>query len=288
MRFAPGDAHASWSAQYLWCTGAIESVLAPSWSGTPCSSCVFGNIVLLKVALQGWFCCLSGCLFTFFKSDESSFVGFGCVVIFISFQVLSLFLLARLFVLKVLFVLGIDVWERFVSFPWVVKAPGIFIVLMNCHHPWAPDWQLGRLASCGHLDLHTCRRWRGLTTLRQSSFGHHWDLFPACVCLTPQDCPECFAFTYNSAQTGWLVASTGQQPSQQVSLALKSVPHQLPAALLEKTQQYKTSWTHLFLKTLMWHRVGKAYLKNRFLFGVNGWGLWKYQPRLGKCLFSLL
>jgi len=45
----------------------------------------------------------------FFKSDESSFVGFGCVVIFISFQVLTLFLIACLFVLKVLFVLGIDV-----------------------------------------------------------------------------------------------------------------------------------------------------------------------------------
>lgn len=30
-------------------------------------------------------------LFIFFKSDESSFVGFGCVVISISFQVLSVF-----------------------------------------------------------------------------------------------------------------------------------------------------------------------------------------------------
>lgn len=131
MRFAPGDIHASWSAQYRWCTEAIEIVLAPSWNGTPCSSYMFGNIVLLRVALQGRICCLSGCLFIFSKSDESSFVGFGCVVIFISFQVLSLFLLAHLFVLKVLFVLGIDVWERFVSFPWVMKAPGIFIVLMN-------------------------------------------------------------------------------------------------------------------------------------------------------------
>lgn len=65
--------------------------------------------MLLRVDLQGWICCLSGCLFIFFKSDESSFAGFGCGVIFISFQVLSLFLLARLFVLKVLFVLGIDV-----------------------------------------------------------------------------------------------------------------------------------------------------------------------------------
>lgn len=48
-------------------------------------------------------------IYFFFKSDESSFVGFGCGVIFISFQVLSLFLLAPLFVLRVLFVLGIDV-----------------------------------------------------------------------------------------------------------------------------------------------------------------------------------
>lgn len=40
---------------------------------------------------------------------------------------------------------------------------------------------------------------------------------------------ECFAFVYDCAQTGWLVASTGQQPSQQVSLALRSAPHQLPA-----------------------------------------------------------
>lgn len=52
---------------------------------------------------------MPGCLFIFFKSDESSFVGFGCVVIFISFQVLSLFLLALLFALKVLFILEIDV-----------------------------------------------------------------------------------------------------------------------------------------------------------------------------------
>lgn len=109
MSFASGDIHASWSAPCLWCVWAVESVLAPSRNDTPYSCCVFGNIVLLKVALQGWVCCLPGCLFIFFKSDESSFVGFGCVVIFISFQVLSLFLLACLFAFKVLFVLGIDV-----------------------------------------------------------------------------------------------------------------------------------------------------------------------------------
>lgn len=182
---------------------------------------MFGNIVLLSVALQGWICCLSGCLFIFLKSDESSFVNFGSVVIFISFQVLSLFLLARLFVLKVLFVLGINVWEHFVPFPWVIKAPGIFICsdeLCGYHHIRVLDWQLDRLASCGHLDLRTCRRQHGPTTLRQSSFGGCWDLFPACVCLTPQDCPECFAFTYDSGHT-------------QVALAQKSVPCQLPEPL---------------------------------------------------------
>lgn len=76
-----------------------------------------------------------------FKSDESSFVSFGCVVIFISFQVLSLFMLACLFVLKVLFVLGIDVREH----PAISKSrDGTRNFYCSdepygCHHPLAID-----------------------------------------------------------------------------------------------------------------------------------------------------
>lgn len=65
-------------------------------------------IWLFHVALQVVFVVFQAVYFLF-KCDESSFVSFGCVDIFINFEVLSLFCLVGLWFFKGLFVLGIDV-----------------------------------------------------------------------------------------------------------------------------------------------------------------------------------
>lgn len=239
---------------------------APRWNGTSRSSCAFGNIVLLKVVLQGWIYCLSGCLFTFFKSDESSFVGFGCVI-FIRFQVLSLFLLACLFVLKILFVLGIEVGEHCAISMGHEGTRNFYFSdeLCGCHHPLTLDWQLpwGRLASQGHLNLHTYRRWCGLTMLSQASFRCCWDLFPACVSFTAKTAQDVLC-SCTTLCTSRFVCGI----SRATALTTQLNDPKICTTSTSHTALRKISTVQNFLNTSVLKNTyvtrSKVYLKNRF------------------------
>lgn len=175
--------------------------------------------------------------------------------------------------------------ESTLPFPRVVMAPGIFIALMNPMADTIP-WHLtdnspGQAGFQEYRDLHG--RWCRLATLWQLHFRCCRDLFPACVNPTPKDfsgvlclqtipCGAMFA-----SGMGWAAVRTTNLSGPKIcAMSMYSIASRKNAAM------------QIFLSMSILENTyvaqSKVYLKNKFLFGVSGWGLWKYQLRLRKCL----